>query len=261
MNEAGITPSPSFFSPNAILGLEYLRQLKHPGVSPDLRSLMIERESSEYASLDITQRFPSAAALRDKLLHHEDITSLLPSSAQPLWREAVNRGLAPVFPASFSPALHYALSFRTWDSLCEIVEINEDLAHRIEKASAEYASWDTLLHSLSGKTYPTARLRRILLNIVLNITQEGRAATDFAVSPPYLRVLGYRREKEFLLKDLVRHATLPVITSLSHLPPLSSAAARALQDEIRFTDLYCAALPSPAVRGRGYEYRAPLLVV
>ena len=259
--DAGLSLPPTFFSPNAILGLEYLLQLLQASSRFSFvpAPLLVPRRSSGYHDLDPEAEFPSASALRRLLLQSEDITDRLPSDVQDIWADALRLGRAPVLPDTFSPFLQAALLRHSADSLRRVIGVREGLEHRILQQSASYPSWSVLLDRLATKRYPTASLRRVLLNILLDITQERRAAAGFSDGPAYLRILGFRREKETLLRQLCADAALPVITSLSQLPSLSPSAAQALQDEIFFSDLYLAGLPEPSGAGRGFEYRAGLI--
>ena len=252
----GPDPSP-LFQPNAILGLEYLLALRQEASS--ITPLMIPRQSAGYHNLDPNEALPSAAALRKLLQEHQDIGALLPESVRPGWEQACVKGLAPVFPDAFSASLHRALLNHTPETLRRVVSVDEGLENRILREAASYPSWDVLLQRLSTKRYPTARLRRALLNILLDITEEDRQAAGFP-SPAYLRVLGFRREKEELLRSLSRQAFLPVVTSLSQLPELPPEARHSLEAEVRSSDIYFSALPDPAARGRGYEYRCGLVI-
>ncbi len=237
-------------APNTILALEYLLQLQ--ALDSDIHPLMIPRQSAGYHNPDITTDMPSATALRLQLLQGADISHLLPESVRATWQNAVLSSTAPL-----GPALQYALSHHTPESLAAIAEVGEGLENRILRESVAYPGWEELLSSLATKRYPTARLRRILLNIYLNITTEARAAVNFTQGPGYIRVLGFRKDRETLLSQLCKTASLPVVTSVVRPPALSPAATKMLQDEIHFTDLYMSTLP----RTRDQEYRMPLVII
>ena len=113
----------------------------------------------------------------------------------------------------------------------------------------------------SCKRDPYARIRRILLNILLNISQERRQQLSFAEGPAYLRILGFRKEREGLLHRLSQSASLPVITNLARqFSSLDEPARSMLEDEIRFTDLYMGHMPNKAKVLRGLDLTQPLLI-
>lgn len=247
-------------APNAILGLEYLIQLlrQDAGFTP----LMIPRKKSDYHSTSLDSPLPSSTALREALSRDEDIAPYLPEECQSVWDAALSQGLAPVCFDAYKDAFYQALSSYDADSLSRVAAVVEGLEHRLLKCAQSYPPLDELLAEFSTKRYPTARLRRILLHTLLGITAESREACGFFDGPGYIRVLGFRREKEELLGALSENSSLPVVTSVSKaMETLPEKARQMLADEIRFTDIYMAGLPRPAARGRGVEYRMPMVIV
>lgn len=259
--------------PNAILALEYLKEnLKLP--QPLEAFPVIRRGAGHgekalagegFCSATALREFCSAAALREASLQGADLAPLLPEECTGSWSEAVRLGLAPVRAEAFSAPLHHALTALGEEGLRQIPGVAEGLEHRILREAGDYPGWEELLGRLATKRYPDARLRRILLYALLGLTEDAREHMSFAEGPGYLRVLGFRKEKETLLGELCRKAKLPVVTSVSRAleegSGLSDAARAGLAAEVRFTDLYLSALPDPAARGRGYEYRAPLVII
>ncbi len=245
-------------APNAILGLEYLLCLFRSGSS--VKPLMLPRRAKGYKELDITSPFASALALREQVKDGVDITDLLPEETQNLWDAAVSQGLAPVLPDSFSDMLNYRLSLHDQKSLSQVAAVAEGLENRVMKSAAVYPSWDELLAGLATKRYPTARLRRILLHTLLGIDAELRQRAGFEDGPGYIRVLGFRRNKDYLLAELSEKSRLPIVTAYAHPSGLTDKALYMLQLESRFTDIYMQGIPRSDARGRGFEYRAPIIV-
>lgn len=241
----------SLNEPNTILVLEYLKSLRRLNWAPQL--LPICRASAGYHSLSTDAAYPSASAIRREAANGADITPYLPDCCLPLLSHDY------VFPSSFFAPLAYRLSFHTADTLREIDEIGEGLEHRLLAKIQTHPDYETLLSLLKTKRYPTSRLRRILLNIFLDITRCRKEALAFSEGPPYLRILGFRRDQQALLSQLTQSASLPVITNIARdLPKLSGRARTMLKDEIRFSQVY--ASQHPALR-RDSEYRQPLIIV
>lgn len=137
----------------------------------------------------------------------------------------------------------------------------EGLENRLFRQAKSIWNLEELVAAISCKRYPYARIRRILLNILLNIRQERRQQLGFADGPAYLRVLGFRKEREGLLHRLSQSASLPVITNLARqLSSLAEPARSMLDDEIRFTDLYMGHVPDKAKVQRGLDLTQPLLI-
>lgn len=241
----------SLREPNTILVLEYIKALRRTGFSPAL--LPVARRSAAYHDLSLSAEYPSASAIRRAAQNGQSILPYLPPSA------AAHASPAYVFPDSFFAPLAYAISLHTRDSLRHIAEINEGLENRLLEAALDSPSYGKLLSRLKTKRYPTSRLRRVLLNLLLQITDSKREALHFTSGPAYLRVLGVRRDAKALLSALIKHADLPVVTNLARqIGTLPEPAQSMLRDEIRFSQIYASSHPQLL---RDAEYRTGLVVI
>ena len=98
--------------------------------------------------------------------------------------------------------LRYLLKTKKPEITAKIAGISEGLNHRLYNCAQENHSIEAILSAAKTKRYTMARLRRAVLSICLNITDEMQKRPV-----PYVRVLGYRRRK----KKLVRTKSLPLI--------------------------------------------------
>ena len=241
--------SPLPTGPNEILALEYLSALKRLSFSPEI--LPIRRTAPHTDDVDPSGRFLSSSAIRKKAMEGLDIYGVLPVSGSGL----------PVFSSSMFQPLLYRLCFHDAPSLAGIDEIEEGLENRILRAASEASSYDDLLARLTTKRYPTARLRRILLNILLDITKERKKELAFSEGPGYIRVLGIKKEHLSLLGALSEKSSLPVVTNLARDLDLLPAKAKAmLQDELIFTKIYRTLLPDPSALTSS-EKSVPLMIL
>lgn len=241
----------SLQSPNTILVLEYLKSMSKLSWSPTLLPVM--RASAGYHDLSTEALFPSASAIRRQAEKGFSIHSYLPNCCFPYASEP------PVFTQDLMHSLNYALCFHTNESLREIDEISEGLENRILAAVIDSPSYSALLERLKTKRYPTSRLRRILLNTLLNITSARKQELQFSEGPTYIRVLGFRKEQQSLLSQLTQKASLPVITNLSRqFDQLPQKAQAMLKDEIRFSKIYSSIHASLQ---QDCEFRTPLIVL
>ena len=237
-------------SPNTILVLEYLKSMSKLNWSPT--PLPVMRVSAGYHDLSTEALFPSASAIRRQAANGCSIQSYLPDCCAPY------ATASQVFTQDLMQSLNYVLCSHSEISLEEIDEVSEGLENRILAAANDSPSYCTLLDRLKTKRYPTSRLRRILLNTLLNITSVRKQELQFFTGPAYIRVLGFRKDQQALLSQLTQNATLPVITNLSRqfaqLPPRAKAM---LEDEIRFSKIYSSVHPSLQ---QDCEFRTPLIV-
>ena len=122
-----------------------------------------------------------------------------------LYRQAAEQGqLAD--PEKFSTAVLTLLRTKTPEQLSTLRGAGEGLENRLYAAAREAETVNDLYDRLKTKRYPTARLRRLVLDAVLDVPAAGLPAL-----PPYLLVLGAKRSALPLLK----HAKIPAGTSLA----------------------------------------------
>lgn len=89
----------------------------------------------------------------------------------------------------------YRLRTSTPEELHDVAEVAQGLEYRLYKAKRA-ASLEELMAHLQTKRYPMARLRRILLHMLLGICNE-----DMQKIPPYGRILAFNDVGRQILHD------------------------------------------------------------
>ena len=189
----------------------------HSGHALQLRMLR-QRGASTIAvcmSTGVVQRggvpiLPEAVRVRAALAAGADLVVALPApyanaSAEQFAAAGVHQ-LAD--PEKFSTAVLTLLRTKTPEQLSTLRGAGEGLENRLYAAAREAETVNDLYDRLKTKRYPTARLRRLVLDAVLDVPAAGLPAL-----PPYLLVLGAKRSALPLLK----HAKIPAGTSLAGL--------------------------------------------
>lgn len=212
--------------PNEILALEYLISCRRLGWNPEI--IPVKRTVPHQLSHQQDEAFLSASTLRQKLADGLDITGDLPCPLP----------CTPVFPDSMFPLIRYRLCFHNAQTLAGIDEVSEGLENRILKAASDCSGFQELVDQIRSKRYPTSRIRRILLNILLDISKEKKTRLQFESGPGYLRILGVSGQNLDLLSRLSQQSRLPVITQLKQMNSLPEAARLMLEDELRFSEVY-----------------------
>ena len=107
-----------------------------------------------------------------------------------------------------------------------------------KKAVRASTTLDELLNTLTTIRYPRARMRRLAMDAALGYTEES-----FPALPPYLHLLGARRE----LLGQLKQAALPASHSLMRLQEENAACARMVQAQLTASDFaaFCRAKPRP----------------
>jgi len=129
--------------------------------------------------------------------------------------------------------------------------LGEGLENRFKKYCGDFSSVSDFIAKVKTKRYTYTRLQRAVLGIILGISPPAE--------PQYLRVLGFRRQSADLLSQMVKKATLPVITSGAAMDKiLNSGKGAMLAKELEAGDIYrCAA----GVGGGYRSERAAELVI
>ncbi|MEA4973209.1 hypothetical protein SDC9_72565 [bioreactor metagenome] len=239
-------------SPNNILAVEYLKALElfNSGVQPCL----IHRTSSEYNSEEISGDISSATAIRKALKENriELVKHTVPSECFDLYSHA-----SPLFADDFSDALGYVLRTMSSEEISNISGISEGLENRILKTVGEYYEISDICSALKTKRYTYTRIMRTLFHILLGITKEHEVMFSSEKFEPYIRVLGFRKSAEPLIKELSHKASAPIIMNINKDERKLSEKQRILLDlEKKATDLYF----FPHNGKRSLDYTMPIII-
>lgn len=220
---------------NNILALEYIRQLKK--LNSSIKPVTVERIVSEYNSRSLSGDISSASAIRSALIN-KDLSALnsIPQNCIDLIEDKNIPQLN-----DYTSILSYILCTRSPSEISEYADITEGLENRI--LNTEFNSIDELITKTKTKRYTYSKLQKAILHIILGITKKEQQA-----DPKYIRVLGFRKDKKYLLKELTEKASLPVIMNVKENENL-------LKREIISTDIY----NIPLNKKRGMEYTTPLV--
>ena len=124
--------------------------------------------------------------------------------------------------------------------------VSEGLEHRLEHAVRSCTTLPQLLDALTTVRYPRARMRRLAMDAALGYTADAVPAL-----PPYLHLLGARREALPLLK----HTALPLSHSLAKLEKESNACARMTAAQAKASDFGALCRKAPAPMGGAYRQK------
>ena len=252
---------PNLFSaPNNILALEYLKAIQQQG-SP-LAPILIPREGPGYHSSSLEAPLASATAIRNAVKTPDfihDIKNAVPAEIYELLK--ANRNRYPMAENNFSDLLYYRLSNITQQDNF-IPDMTEEILHRIQKMLPAYKSFQDFVFKIKTKQYTYSRISRVLLRILLGISDTAQPLplqeTPFV---PYARLLGFRREKSFLLR---RKTTVPIITKPADGKENILNFYNALPENARYLyekDIFCSNLYRQVQRsvtgcGRPNEYHS-----
>lgn len=245
--------------PNNILGIEYLKIIRKYQLA--LTPCVIKRQGSGYHETDITSPFSSATAIRNELQKKAPDT-MDDFNISSSIRQAVPDGTydilqdsdyaRPLFLSDFYGLLQYAL-WQNQSTLHQYYDVPPALCKQLSQYVQYPNSLTTLLDELACKNYTNTRIKRALLNILLQQEESSMLQAKERGYISYLRLLGFRNTASDILKEMKKICTVPVINKVADAKKiLSEPDFIQFQKDIRistlykqvFSNKYCMSVPS-----------------
>lgn len=230
---------------NNNLAIEYIRACKNLNFNPNF--FAIKRRATPHDSHFEKDGFSSASYIREYLLNgdFDSVSNLIPKKLLDIYKNS---------PISNISHIHNALLFKlrslNEDTFKLLPDISEGLENRIYKAIRNASSFKELLETLKTKRYPLSRLRRLALYAALEINNQ-----IYPNLPPYIRILGFNKSGEPLVKLISKSSNLPVIVNSKQSSKLSGEAKVVFESQCKFTDLYNLSLSEPIKCGSDIAYK------
>lgn len=192
-------------TPNNLLGIEYIIAMQK--LKFDIDIFTVGRKGVEHDSDNIYKNLSSASNLRKLIIKNgvDAIKEYVPKSAFEIYKKEIELYKAPCDINKLNTALLYELLKQDGNSLKNIFDVNEGLENRILKAVKECSTFDEIAEFVSTKRYTKARIRRILLNILLSIDY-NLAKTCIS----YARVLAMNEKGMEILKKANKSADIVI---------------------------------------------------
>ncbi len=199
--------------PNNILGIEYLKSLKKH--RSKIKPVLVPRKASGHLNLDYTGTISSASAIRNmiKTGHTKNLKDALTPSSYTILKEEIQQGHFIRDFLEFEKIIFYYLRTMDTESIKKLADVSEGLENALKKAALSCNRIDELVAMVSSKRYTGTRIQRILLYVLLHITQKEMDISKKIM--PYVRVLGFNdKGKQILSKITVKNPDLKIVTSV-----------------------------------------------
>lgn len=197
-------------SPNNILALEYLKTLKV--LNSNIIPFAIHRESN-FNSHILENCYTSSTSIRKALENKcnlNDIQKYIPENVSKYLK---NNKI--IFNNDFFEILKYKIISMNENDLKEINGVSEGIENKLKKEICNSYPYDEFLFKIKSKRYELSRIKRILVNILLNISKE-----DFNLlkenNSNYAHILAFNHDKKDLLSHISNTSNIPVISSLNN---------------------------------------------
>jgi len=229
---SGLIDSELLHQPNNLLGLEYCKALllQNSNITPQT----ILRAGCDHHAETPSGNFASAGAIRTMLQNGEEAFSYLPQNTHALYQNADFHSIKKLETAIFS-----RLRVIEPEELRAIADVGEGLEHRLIRAAQTCTTYEELLDAVVSKRYPRTKIQRILLAMLLGISQNDRT-----LPISYLRVLGFTETGRGLLRQIKQQTDLPIVTKTADF----SQPDRLFALDLRASDLFglCGSRIAPA---------------
>ncbi len=238
--------------PNNLLAIEYLRAMIK--FSSKMKPFTVRRTGTAHDGTVPSGNITSASDIRSRLVSAKGISSIRPYTT-PLWWDAVAEAMNNGEIASLSRlerVMLYKLRTSSPQEISLINDVGQGLEHRIYGARMA-GSLDELFFTVKTKRYTMARIRRIMLSILLGITKE-----DMKQLPPFGRILAFNERGHEILAQAKGVTSIPYASSIAKLSQLSETARRFAEIEIRASDVYGLSLET--VTSAQKDYRAKIMI-
>lgn len=221
--------------PNNILAIEYLKAIEK--LQANITPVIIQRTGSHYHDTSLTTTYQSATAIRTAIKNEIDIAKLLiPESS--IYNIQQSKFAKPIFASDLYINLQHAI-WREKECLVDYLDVSQDLANQLHSTQLYPLSLDTLVNNLTNKQYTTTRIQRALMNILLGITKAEMASCKESGYISYLRLLGFKKNASFVLKDIKKQSVLPIINKVANAKnDLSPVELINFERELQRTHLY-----------------------
>lgn len=234
---------------NNNLAVEYITAAKN--INSNISFKTVKRLGAMHDSNILTDQFASASALREKIKqgNFNDCKKFIPSEAMPIFENTDYSDISRLETAILS-----ALRAKPQSFFKTLPDLSEGVENKLYSAIKTAKTLDELYNNIKVKRYTLARIRRLVLSAYLEI--DNRL---FLKTPPYVRVLGFNKDGENILKQAATVSPIPIVLRVSEIENLSDTARYMFETECRASDIYGLSFKTP--KDCGIEYTQAIIKV
>lgn len=223
-------------NPNNILGIEYLKALKH--LNSNLNPITVKRKEAQYNSSSIKNGFASSTAIRKIIKNPSSLSKVVPEETFAIIDDKIKHGQIVNGLATFEKEILYKLRTMSLEEITELPDVSEGLENSIKNAANSCNNILDLISLVKSKRYTQTRIQRILLYALLDISKTDMKNSKKGI--PYIRILGMTENGKYLLSQIASSKKLNIITSPKKFMDSSNnkIAKRLLEKDILATNIY-----------------------
>lgn len=239
----------ALFTPNNILGLEYIKSANCLGTP--MKPVIVEREGMGYNEIEGDEkesRFLSATAIR-KRIREGELCGMPPQAL-----EEFKTASCYLQPEDFWQICSYAIRDK-WKSLVQVKDISEELANAFRKNWYGAVSLEDFARRCKTKNITMSRVKRCLFQTLLDIKKESGKEETL----PYIRLLGMKKEAALHLREVAGTVVLGRLAK--DMEQLDEGAVKKLQQDIKASDIYRSVEMSVGGKVLPEEYKRPVIIL
>ena len=224
--------------PNNMLAIEYLRALKK--FASPIEPFTVKRRGAAHDSTQTDGEFSSASFIRENIFKRNG-DFRIDRHTPKIWADAIKNDLSSGRIASLKNlerVILYKLRNTSPQEIASINDVGQGLEYRIFN-SRNVSSFEELIYTVKTKRYTMARIKRIMLSLLIGIHKE-----DMNSMPPYGRILAFNDRGREILAYAKNYASIPYAASLAKLSQLGETAGKFAELEEKASDVYGLALDS-----------------
>ena len=207
--------------PNNVLGVEYIKAIRH--FSSDISPFTVKRAGAGHDSDDTCESFASASYIRENMAESAEFLPEISS-------EIISGDTADI--KRLERAILYRLRTASLEEIRNTADCADGLAERIYSAK-NAVSLDGFFESVKTKRFTMARIRRIVLSLLIGITKE-----DMKKLPSYGRIIALNGRGREILSLAKGKSLIPFGTSLAKLSQNDMVSGRFAELEASASDVY-----------------------
>ncbi|MBR5513809.1 MAG: nucleotidyltransferase family protein [Ruminococcus sp.] len=207
--------------PNNVLGVEYIKAIRL--FSSDISPFTVKRAGAGHDSDDTCESFASASYIRANMAESAEFLPEISS-------EIISGDTADI--KRLERAILYRLRTASLEEIRNTADCADGLAERIYSAK-NAVSLDEFFESVKTKRFTMARIRRIVLSLLIGITKE-----DMKKLPSYGRIIALNSRGREILSLAKGKSLIPFGTSLAKLSQNDMVSGRFAVLESVASDVY-----------------------
>lgn len=208
-------------SSNDILGIEYVKSLIN--LNSSIKPFTIKRNN----------HFSSSTKIRHTLKNNGSISNLVPQGILSILNDNY------ILNDEMYKIIRYTILNSNKDLLSNIKGISEGLESKLINEFKVSRSYDEFINKIKSKRYQMSKIKRILINLILNITKDDfNYALENNIS--YCHVLAANDVGKKLLSRISKSANIEIITSINDkkINNLPSDIKKYLEFDIKSENIY-----------------------